>query len=120
MALYHPPGQEETLAISPLDDGSVCIWDISGKSGSKGRIIQRSKPGLLSVEGDGKRSKMVSTGVTECISVDSFQNTLYVAVQSSKFFYFLCKFISKVSYGLGPRFINSGIRNDSPISIQHN
>lgn len=85
MALYHPPGNdEETHVIAPLDDGSVCIWDISAKSKSKGRIIGRSRAGVLSVEGDGQRSKMVSTGVTECISVDSTQNKLYVAVQSSK------------------------------------
>lgn len=84
MALYHPPGkEEETHVIAPLDDGSVCIWDVSGMSDRKGRIIGRSRPGLLSIEGDGTRSKMVSTGVTECISVDSAQNKLYVAVQSS-------------------------------------
>lgn len=88
MALYHPPGNDqETLVIAPLDDGSVCVWDVSAMSDRKGRIVGRSRPGLLAVEGDGTRSKLVSTGVTECISVDSIRNKLYVAVQSSKCHY---------------------------------
>lgn len=90
MALYNPPEDpEQTLVVSPLDDGSICLWDLTGVSGQKGRIVARSKSGLLSVRGGGgdippgPRSKMVSTGVVECISVDSAQRTAYVAIQSS-------------------------------------
>lgn len=89
VALYTPPGDSESsFAVAPLDDGSLCLWDISGTRGRRGAIWQRSKPGILSVDlhpqtGPSRRSKMVSTGVTECISIDSFQNRAYVAVQSS-------------------------------------
>lgn len=90
VALYTPLGQSKlTLAVAPLDDGSLCLWDINGAKGRKGAIWQRSKPGILSVDsqpqiGPSRRSKMVSTGVTECIAVDSQKNRAYVAVQSSK------------------------------------
>lgn len=90
VALYSPPGESElTLSVAPLDDGSLCLWDINGAKGRKGAIWQRSKPGILSVDsqsqiGPSRRSKMVSTGVTECIAVDNIKNRAYVAVQSSK------------------------------------
>lgn len=89
VALYtQPGGDESSFAVAPLDDGSLCFWDINGTRGRKGAIWQRSKPGILSVDshpqtGPSRRSKMVSTGVTECISIDSLQNRAYVAVQSS-------------------------------------
>ena len=89
VALYTQLGDaESTLAVAPLDDGSLCLWDINGTKGRRGAIWQRSKPGILSVDphpqtGPSRRSKMVSTGVTECISIDNFRNRAYVAVQSS-------------------------------------
>lgn len=88
VALYTPPDDSDsTLVVAPLDDGSLCLWDVGGTKGRKGAIWQRSKPGILSVDpypqaGPSRRSKMVSTGVTECISVDSLQKRAYVAVQS--------------------------------------
>jgi hypothetical protein len=88
MAVYNPPGEEDaTLVIAPLDDGSICVWDIAGTRGAQGSIVGRSKSGILSVDkisqpGEGRRSKMVSTGVTECISIDSARKRVYVAVQS--------------------------------------
>lgn len=90
VALYTPPGEPEiALSVAPLDDGSLCLWDINGAKGRKGAIWQRSKPGILSVDsqpqiGPSRRSKMVSTGVTECIAIDNIKNRAYVAVQSSK------------------------------------
>jgi hypothetical protein len=95
VALYTPPGDaESTLSVAPLDDGSLCLWDVNGSRGRKGAIWQRSKPGILSVDphpqaGPSRRSKMVSTGVTECISIDNFRNRAYVAVQSSKVPFFV-------------------------------
>lgn len=71
LAIYTPPGKPEAaLAVAPLDDGSLCLWDITGAVGKKGSIVARSKSGLLSVDpspqsGRGLRSKMISTGVTE-------------------------------------------------------
>jgi hypothetical protein len=88
VALYSPPDDpESTLAVAPLDDGSLCLWDVSGTRGRKGAIWQRSKPGILSVDphpqvGPSRRSKMVSTGVTECISIDNLRKRAYIAVQS--------------------------------------
>jgi len=81
------PGEEDaTLVVGPLDDGSVCLWDISGTKGRKGSIIARSKSGLISADpasqiGTGKHSKLISTGVTECVSVDSSRKRAFFAVQ---------------------------------------
>jgi hypothetical protein len=88
MGLYTPPGESNsTLIVAPLDDGSVCLWDISGAQGKKGSIIARSKSGTISVDpspqvGPTKRSKMINTGVTECVSIDSARGRAYFAVQS--------------------------------------
>jgi hypothetical protein len=88
MGLYTPPGESNsTLVVAPLDDGSVCLWDISGTQGKKGSIIARSKSGTISVDpspqvGPTKRSKMINTGVTECVSIDSARGRAYFAVQS--------------------------------------
>jgi hypothetical protein len=89
LALYTEPGsQDSTFAVAPLDDGSICLWDINGTKGRKGSIVARSKSGLLTVDSDpqpqqaGLRSKMINTGVTECISVDSARQRAHVAVQS--------------------------------------
>jgi hypothetical protein len=84
--------------VAPLDDGGVCLWDLgyeheteeSDKS-RRGAIIARSRAGLLSINGgrgdtepnpSGSKSKMVSTGVVECVSIDNFRNKAYIAVQS--------------------------------------
>jgi len=91
MGLYMPPGEENaTLVVGPLDDGSVCLWDISGTKGRKGSIIARSKSGLVSAfpapqSGTGKRSKLISDGITECVSVDSQTKRAFFAVQSGMF-----------------------------------
>lgn len=79
--------------VAPLDDGSVCLWNIGRDDEAlrtkRGGIIGRSKPGLLSVNGlrDTKdsrsKAKMTSTGVVECVSVDPVRNKAYFAVQSS-------------------------------------
>lgn len=89
VALYHPdssgPG-ETILAVSPLDDGSVCLWDVRGTRGRRGAIVGRSKPGILFVDGPGaennRRSKRIDSGVTECVSVDSWKHRAFFAVQS--------------------------------------
>jgi hypothetical protein len=103
MGIYTPPGEADaTLVVGPLDDGSVCLWDICGTRGRKGSIIARSKSGLISVDpaphdGAGKLSKLISTGVTECVSVDSARKRAFFAVQSgmviSKFLLETSKYI---------------------------
>lgn len=89
-ALYTPKGSSTSeLVVGPLDDGSICIWDINQWSANRGAIIARSAPDLLSVDEDSqidthKRSKMLNTAVTECVSVDSNLRRAYFAVQSGR------------------------------------
>ncbi|KAI0137592.1 F-box domain-containing protein [Hypoxylon sp. NC0597] len=86
-ALYRPSSiGNELFAVSPLEDGSVCLWDVNGTRSRKGSILSKSSPGLLCADGPGadlsRRSKMVNTGVTECVSIDSQKNLAFFAVQS--------------------------------------
>jgi len=87
-ALYTPTGTNTSeMVVGPLDDGSVCLWDIGRRSPRRGRLVARSARGLLSVDehsqGDtNKRSKMLNTAVTECVSVDNNLKRAYFAVQS--------------------------------------
>ncbi|KAK2590128.1 hypothetical protein QQS21_012196 [Conoideocrella luteorostrata] len=90
MALYSPydgnDGRGTMLAVSPLDDGSVCLWDVKGTRGRQGGIVSRSKPDILFVDGPGsqnsQRSKRIDTGVTECVSVSNNGHRAFFAVQS--------------------------------------
>jgi len=90
LAIFTPAGEGgASLAVGPLDDGSVCLWDIKGTRGKKGSIVARSKSGLIAVDPSpqgpaGQRSKMINTGVTECVSVDHMRCKAYFAVQSGK------------------------------------
>ncbi|KAF3057102.1 hypothetical protein GL218_05978 [Daldinia childiae] len=87
IALYNPPGGNELFAVSPLDDGSICLWDVKGTRSRKGSILSRSNPGLLCADGPGadlsRRSKMINTGVTECVSIDSVNHVAFFAIQSN-------------------------------------
>lgn len=87
MALYTEQGDSDsTLVVAPLDDGSVCIWDIEGTKGRKGSIIARSNsailfPGDARLDKAANRSKLISPGVTECVSIDSARKRAYIAIQ---------------------------------------
>jgi hypothetical protein len=96
MAIFSPSsgshgsqGRRELLAVAPLDDGSVCLWDVNGTRARRGAIWARSKPGILFVDGsdtdNSQRSKRIDSGVTECVSVDSYQHRAFFAVQSRMF-----------------------------------
>lgn len=81
--------------VAPLDDGSICIWDVSRRSindcGPKGRILGQSVQGLLSGH-DSERNHpiptsdskiiMTETGAVECVSIDSAQSRGFFGVQS--------------------------------------
>jgi hypothetical protein len=90
LALFSPndgnDGIGTMLAVSPLDDASVCLWDVNGSRGKQGAILAQSKPGILYIDGPGnestRRSKRIDTGVTECVSVDHHRNSAFFAVQS--------------------------------------
>jgi hypothetical protein len=77
-------------AVTPLDDGSICIWDVTAastsSSGGRGRLLARSRSGLLSGRAPEAISEshtiMTETGAVECVSIDSHRNKGYFAVQS--------------------------------------
>ncbi|KAL7787412.1 hypothetical protein V8C37DRAFT_390658 [Trichoderma ceciliae] len=90
MELYYPydgnDGLGTMMAVSPLDDGSVCLWDVKGTRSKAGSLLATSKSDILFIDGPGsqntRRSKRVDTGVTECVSVDNHGHRAYFAVQS--------------------------------------
>jgi hypothetical protein len=89
VGVYNCPGdRSSSIALAPLDDGSVCLWDMSGSLGAKGRIVARSERSMLcpssSTAPGALRSKMISTGVTECVSINNEHKRAYIAVQSGK------------------------------------
>ncbi|GAP88187.2 putative F-box domain-containing protein [Rosellinia necatrix] len=85
VALYTPSVLgNETFAVSPLDDGSVCIWDVKGSRSKKGSILSRSRPGLL-WHARGMPSVEISTrsidrGIVECVSVDNQRHAAFFAL----------------------------------------
>jgi hypothetical protein len=72
--------------ISPLHDGSICIWDISARSTympvEKGRVLARTKPHLLSQHAPRNVDIMTETGAVECVTIDSRSCNGYFAVQN--------------------------------------
>ncbi|KAL8948503.1 MAG: hypothetical protein Q9222_005322, partial [Ikaeria aurantiellina] len=85
---------ETSLAIAPLDDGSVSIWNIGHQNEvpnkKMGTITARSKPRLLSTLGDGYDSTatsggiqlMKTAGIVEGVSVDIIRNKAYFATHN--------------------------------------
>jgi hypothetical protein len=74
--------------ISPLDDGSVCVWDVTARStaskGGRGGLVGQSSPGLLTgnVSSDRSHALMTETGAVECVSIDSHASKGYFSVQN--------------------------------------
>ncbi|KAJ5440685.1 hypothetical protein N7491_003091 [Penicillium cf. griseofulvum] len=77
--------------IAPLEDGSVCIWDLNhshsaGSQSSKGKILGVSEPGILMTNLSGRRDHSLSKSSLEFInlgegvSVDSLRQRAYLAV----------------------------------------
>lgn len=86
----HIDQQPSEHVIAPLDDGSVCIWDVSARStylgGGGGRLVAQSKAGLLTGQpahaSSESRAIMTETGAVECVSIDSLASKGYFAVQN--------------------------------------
>ncbi|KAJ5971912.1 uncharacterized protein N7479_001830 [Penicillium vulpinum] len=77
--------------IAPLEDGSVCIWDLNhshsaDSQASKGRILGVSEPGILMTNLSGRRdhspskSSLDFINLGEGVSVDSLRQRAYLAV----------------------------------------
>ncbi|RWA13692.1 hypothetical protein EKO27_g1411 [Xylaria grammica] len=84
VALYKPYQAENQLfAVSPLDDGSICIWDVKGSKAKKGSILSKSRPGLLwhgqSMSGE-LSSQSIDRGIIECVSVDNQRHAAFFAL----------------------------------------
>jgi hypothetical protein len=83
-------GSDAVLAVSPLEDGTVCLFDVNGTHGKRGSIMAKSRPGLLfeqvydSRRGEG-RHKLGHAGLTECVSIDSQGGKAFFAVQGGEF-----------------------------------
>ena len=88
-------GNYGETVIAPLDNDSVCLWSVGhdedGSKKSNGRIMARSKPGILSADGRPKTSIIPNPwepetpwreAIVENVSVDKFNNKAYFAVQS--------------------------------------
>jgi hypothetical protein len=103
--LQERPGSSDSggFVVSPLEDGSVCLWDVRGlydrglMTDKLGKLHARTHPGLLSVTGTSdaglndivespesatSKAHITSTGVVECVSVDQQSRRAYFAVQS--------------------------------------
>lgn len=93
VAMYSPYGGNDglgtMLAVSPLDDGSVCLWDVRGTRGRRGAIVARSKLDMLTLDGPGsqkgQRSPKVDTGIIECVSVNNNDHRAFFAVKSCEY-----------------------------------
>ncbi|PYH94729.1 F-box domain protein [Aspergillus ellipticus CBS 707.79] len=81
----------ENKVIAPLDDGSVCIWDLNhshsiGSRDTKGKVLGVSSPGILMANLSGRRDNSGSkqalefVNLGECVSVDSIRRRAYLAV----------------------------------------
>ncbi|KAL2845636.1 hypothetical protein BJY01DRAFT_214009 [Aspergillus pseudoustus] len=81
----------QNKAVSPLSDGSVCVWDLNhshaiGSRVTKGSILGISAPGILTVDMSKRqdnaaaRSALEFINLGECVSVDSLRQRAYLAV----------------------------------------
>jgi hypothetical protein len=86
-------GRGEDMIVGPLEDGSLCVWDLRSSSGARkyvpeqrGRMIGQSRKGLLFASGDDHDDLTGSpgfVGVDECVSVDAARRRVYVAVHNT-------------------------------------
>jgi hypothetical protein len=85
----HGNASDAVFAVTPLEDGTVCLFDVGGTLGKMGSIAATSRPGLLFEKmlggrrGDG-RHKLGHAGLTEGVSVDSQGGRAFFAVQGGE------------------------------------
>lgn len=75
-------GAAADRAIAPVDDGSICVWNIASHSSraSQGCIIARSNLRTLPVLSSHGNPATNETGAIENVAVDSVQKRAYFAV----------------------------------------
>lgn len=84
LSIHHPFVEVgASQAVAPLADGSICLWDLHGQQGRKGRIIGRSKPGLLSLTTNRDGGSNVNSNTTDIITIDHTLRRAYLAVDAS-------------------------------------
>ncbi|KAJ5391205.1 hypothetical protein N7509_006695 [Penicillium cosmopolitanum] len=77
--------------VAPLDDGSVCIWDLNhshsaNSQSTKGAILGISEPGALMANLSGRRERAPAKSALdfinlgEGVTVDSFRRRAYLAI----------------------------------------
>ena len=91
--LHNTDSAASQYIVAPLDNGSVCIWDIEARktdsAPSQGRLLGQSPLGLLSGTDTAKhspsniRALMTETGAVESVSIDSQQKKGYFAQNSA-------------------------------------
>ncbi|KAJ0425135.1 hypothetical protein BJY00DRAFT_274846 [Aspergillus carlsbadensis] len=81
----------QNKVVSPLGDGSVCVWDLNhshaiGSRLTKGSILGKSAPGILTADMSKRqdsaaaKSALEFINLGECVSVDSLRQRAYLAV----------------------------------------
>ncbi|KAI1128702.1 hypothetical protein F5Y10DRAFT_240056 [Nemania abortiva] len=85
VSLYKPSEVGNQLfAVSPLDDGSICIWDVKGSRAKRGSILSKSKPGLLwhahEMSSVDTSNQSIDRGIIECVSVDNKRHAAFFAL----------------------------------------
>ncbi|KAI0468486.1 hypothetical protein F4859DRAFT_205298 [Xylaria cf. heliscus] len=85
VALYRPSeAGKQLFAVSPLDDGSICLWNVKGSRAKKGSILSRSRPGLLwhpeNLPSVKKPTRSIDRGIIECVSVENHRNAAFFAL----------------------------------------
>ncbi|EER23441.1 F-box domain containing protein [Coccidioides posadasii C735 delta SOWgp] len=82
---------ESRRVVAPLDNGSVCVWDISQQkpgepTASWGQVVNTSKRGILFHDHSGRTGTSARKHVNEslvggnCVNVDSPRSRVYIAV----------------------------------------
>lgn len=88
MGILSQTGVGSQHLVSPLDDGSVCIWDVTARSTTSSSggaaLVGQSRAGLLTGNASSDRSQaiMTETGAVECVSVDDRSSRGYFAVHN--------------------------------------
>ncbi|KAJ5082953.1 hypothetical protein N7532_011996 [Penicillium argentinense] len=81
----------ENKIVAPLDDGSICIWDLNhshnaNSQSTKGGILGMSEPGVLMANLSSRRehspskSSLEFINLGEGVSIDSFRRRAYLAI----------------------------------------